>query len=89
MRKASGNIELEITYLDGERMIERPLTGAVFESEDDARGSLERLACDTLTETPDACSVLARTSAYPGVWAEAYDQGDGPIVASGTDEDDA
>ena len=85
--KASGNIQLEITYLDGQRAVDRPFTAVVFESVDDAREILETVARDTLAELPGACSVLARTSAYPGLWAEAYDEGDGPVVTSGTDED--
>lgn len=87
--KASGNIELEIVYLDGQRAVDTPFTAVVFDGEDDARERLESLARDTLTELPGACAVIARTSAYPGLWAEAYDEGDGPMVASGTDEEAA
>jgi len=89
MRKASGNVQLEVTHLDGRCTVTERVAEVMFASDGDAREFLESVARAELLETPDACSVLARTSAYPGVWAEAYDEGYGPVVASGTDEDDA
>lgn len=83
--KASGNIRLFITTLDGATVVVEEVPCTVFDSPSDALETLESVARDALFERSQACSVLARTSAYPELWAEAYDEGDGPVVTSGTD----
>ncbi|HEY8554993.1 MAG TPA: hypothetical protein VIL43_10690 [Burkholderiales bacterium] len=81
--KAAGNVRIEITHLDGRCTVATPIAAIAFDDEEDARGFLEDVAFQELRETRDACSVVAYTSAYPEVWAEAYDQGDGVVVMSG------
>ena len=89
MRKISGNVQLEVTLLDGTRTATERIAQVMFASDGDACQFVELMARGELLETPDACSVFAYSSDYPGVWAEAYDEGNGPVVMSGTHEDDA
>lgn len=87
--KASGNIELTITYIDGATAVVEEAAWTAFDSPSDALETLQSVARDALFERPQACSVVARTSAYPELWAEAYDEGYGPVVTSGTGDEDA